>query len=112
MPSGPLNVAVAPAVTGDVLVIPQPGSGLTVKTTSLVVKLFVQAPISVTIKRSVAVAGAPVSVTVVVKEFGELMVTPEQPATQVQFVPVVGLTPGVTVPFIVKVVVAPWVHWA
>src|SRR6266478_10145991 len=109
MSAGPLNVFVFPATTGGLrTVILQTGSGLTVRTTSLVVKLFAHEPESVTVRRSVAVAGAPLSVTVVVKEPGSAIEA--EPATTVQFVPFNGLVPGWTDPAMVKVVEPPWSH--
>ena len=63
---------------------------------------------SVTDKRNVAVAVAPVRTTVVDKEFDELMLA--EPATMLQFVDVRGELPVCTKPFMVKDVVAPSVH--
>ncbi len=56
MPSGPLYVFVCPATTGGfILVIPHTGRGLTVKTMSSLVKLFVHWPESWTVRRRTAV---------------------------------------------------------
>src|SRR6266704_4395362 len=88
----------------------QTGNGLTVSTTSLCSKLsFAQAPLSVTVKRSVAVAGAPVRVTVGVKELGSEIVA--EPETTVQLVEFNGFVPGCAVPAMTKLVFAPSVHF-
>ena len=88
------------------------GSGFTVKTTSLVVKLLVHLHVSCTVSRNVAVAGAPVSVTVVVREPGFEIETKQLLATTVQFVDVRSQVPGCADPAIVNVVVSPCVHLA
>ena len=82
-----------PATTGGVmLVMPQGGSGLTVRTTSLLRTWLAQVLLSVTVRRNVAVAGAPLSVTPVVNEPGSAMVA--LPETTVQLVLVIGEVPG------------------
>src|SRR5262245_7946429 len=109
MPLGPWNVSVAPAVMGGVvLVMPQTGSGFTFSNTSFVVKVFAHRLESVTIRRIVAMAGAPVRITVVVNEL--VLVMDAGPDTTDQFVPVVLPVPGVTVPVSVKLLVGPSVH--
>ena len=91
-------------------VMEQVGFGLTVKTTSSVVLLFAQALVSVTWRRTVAVATAPVTTTVVVNELLVGPVIVAGPETMLQLVEINGLLPGWAVAVIVKVVVAPSEH--
>src|SRR6187399_3146740 len=68
MPDGPLNVFVWPAAMGGLrFVMPQAGSGLTVRITSSLLKLLVHRPASRTVKRKTAVPGPLVRITVVAK---------------------------------------------
>ena len=62
----------------------------TVRITSSLLMWFAHGPESVTVSRSVTVAGAAVTVTPVDKVLGELMVTPVQPDTQDHVVEVIG----------------------
>ena len=105
-----------PACTGQTSLAPeieQVGGGLTVKTTSSLVKLFAHAPASVTVRRNVAVAGAgPLTCTVagkvmqpVPQEVGASMVAPWVEETTVHVKDWIVLLPGWAVPLRVKVVV-------
>ena len=63
---------------------------MTVKITSSVLIWFAHVPESVTVSRSVTVAGAAEMVTPVDKVLGELIVTPVQPDTHDQVVELMG----------------------
>src|SRR5437773_7142784 len=107
MPAGPLKVTLSPALTSLGPVMEHVGNGLTVSTTSSV---LVHPDASLTLRRNVAVAVAPVTTTVEVKEWGELMLA--GPERTVQFVELSGLTPPWAMPCKVKEVVGPVVHLA
>src|SRR5436190_8577381 len=88
------------------------GFVFTVKTTSFVVKASEQAFPPTTVRRRVAVAGAPLTVTVVLRSPGLEIVTRLFEATTVQLVDTSAVLPGVAFPCIVNVVVDPWLHKA
>ena len=97
-----------PTKTEDAPLMLQSGSGLTVRITSSLRMWLAQVLLSVTVKRKVAVAEAPLSVTVVVREPGSAI--DALPETTIQFVLVIGEVPGWADPAIVKVVEAPSVQ--
>ena len=104
---------VEPANTAESPVMLQVGNGLTVKTTSLV---FMHPLASVTVRRSVAVADAPLTCTVVfkfvqlVQEVGESMVAPAVEETRVHPIELMAVLPGCATPLSEKAVEAPSVH--
>src|SRR5213592_1739512 len=112
MPAGPENVTDDPGNTASGPVMLQVGGGLTVKTTS---SCFVQPAESVTVRRKVAVAGAPLTCTVagnviqLVQEVGASMVAPAVEETTLQAIEAMLLISW-AVPVRAKAVESPWEH--
>src|SRR6185436_19066835 len=117
MPAGPEKVTEAPGVTASGPIMSQVGRGLTVKTTS---SCFVQPAESVTVRRKVAVAGAPLTCTVagnvvqIRQEVGASMVAPAVEETTLHAIEAMGLILGWAVPVRAKAVESPSEHlvWA